>query len=121
MHKILRASTLFFAFLAGSVFAQAQIDVPFEFKVGEAQMPAGRYTLRPVTPAATGPYYLRDRATGKTVMMSTPVPLADPELRARRLVFDCESGCQLAEVWATPGFGGSRRRPARQPVSIAAR
>lgn len=119
MKKILQASTLYFAFLAGSALAQSQIDVPFDFQAGGEPMPAGRYLVRPATLGSSGPFFLQHRPSGKMVLVATPVPMVNEKWTKRRLVFDCQSGCELTEVWAHPGTGGARSKPA--PVTVAAR
>jgi hypothetical protein len=109
MKKLFQAST-FFALLAGASFAQTEINVPFDFKIGESNMPAGRYSVAPVSNSGLGSQYtFRERNTGRTTMVSAPIPLSGPLNGQRRLVFNCANGCVLKEVWSNPSFGGARR------------
>lgn len=109
MKKLFQASTLF-ALLAGASFAQTEVNVPFDFKIGDSNMPAGRYTVTSTTSNSHGPQYaLRERNTGRTTMVVAPIPVSGPLNGTRRLVFNCANGCVLKEVWTNPAFGGARR------------
>jgi hypothetical protein len=101
MKKILQTSTLF-ALTAFAALADNQISVPFGFAANGVKFPAGDYSIRREGLNPTGPIYrLQNKETGMTRFVSAPVQLgpAKKSTPGSHMVFACESGCELKEIW----------------------
>jgi hypothetical protein len=81
--------------------------VPFAFRAGGMEMPAGTYSVEPQIGRATPMFVVRNAETGKSSVVMTPVSVAPDETlegQQARLVFHCAgTECALAEV--QPGLG----------------
>ena len=95
--KILRAVTTFglfsvLALVAAVAPARAQspvslsVDVPFDFYVGDKQMPAGRYTIRRAAKGTNSVLVLAGEKDGERAAATT-APVAGREARRSALVF----------------------------------
>jgi hypothetical protein len=128
--------------LCASGLASAQnirVDIPFQFYVGGAQMPAGTYAVRP---APGGPLVgdstqlMIQDLDGRADKLFTgnPVTSTGRLQAASRLVFACyEKQCFLSQVWKANDDGGvqllpttaekhliaARKTPSRQVVLTA--
>ncbi|MEP6716280.1 MAG: hypothetical protein ABJC09_11955 [Terriglobia bacterium] len=99
---LLTAGTLV---LGAAAFAQTtlKVDVPFKFHVGNAELPAGHYTVIQRVEGGIATVYLRSQGAGRTFVSHT-VP-KDHSLRGKpQLAFLCDSGnCSLREIRTEQG------------------
>jgi hypothetical protein len=106
MKNLFYTSTLFFVSLLTATTAFAgNYTVPFEFEVAGRMMPAGSYVIRSVS-ATSSVYQLLNRESGKSLLVSFPLPLREDLQKVPRAVFVCqEAACELKELWPQSGIG----------------
>ena len=97
-----------FAALLGSIPAAAQTiqsaSIPFAFQVGGTEYPDGNYAVEQLT--ALRVVKLTNIATGRTIIVNTPVLIGDSRHITAKLVFSQNGeGMRLSEVWF-PGYPG---------------
>jgi hypothetical protein len=86
-----------------NIYAQTTATVPFAFTVGGSEMPAGTYTIRPVSQSVIA---IRDRNTGKAVLSFVQLEWAGNSDGTPKLVFN-KYGNRYFLSRVSPGFGGN--------------
>jgi hypothetical protein len=100
---------------AGAYAQSAQAHVPFAFKVGTAQMPAGNYEVKKEMGSEI--IMVRNLQTGSTVQAMAR--RESPSKKTDKLVFH-HYGSQyvLTEIWGTAGSDGIALSPAKQSKDL---
>ena len=106
------------------LYAQTGVvaDVPFNFTVDTVKMPAGEYTVQPLS-TANGVIQMLNVETGKSVLVSAPASLSNHKGQAaeRGMIIFHRYGDRyfFSEVWTPNGLRG-RTQPSKLEREIEA-
>jgi len=96
--------------LGSTAFAQSResADIPFGFRIGATQMPAGTYQV--TTNAETR---VIEVTNGRETRLVLGYSAGDYNEKGARLVFSCResTGCALVEIWSDDGTGVALPKP----------
>jgi hypothetical protein len=103
---ILSLAVMSLLFNATGAYAQsyAKADVPFAFKVGSAQLPAGTYEVKVASAGANSIMIQNDQTSAAALSLARH---EYPRNTGAKLVFHHVGGqFFLAEIWSSPGSYG---------------
>ena len=111
-------------FVTGAAYAQElRVDVPFQFTVGKAQMPAGPYLIRRAIPIYVSAEMIRgtdQRTSGSSDFFNTTAVENKGRKNETDLVFRCyNSECFLSQIWIA-GSNVGRQVPLQIPERLLA-
>lgn len=101
---------------AGVASAQSMnVKVPFSFSVQKSAMPAGNYTVSPLSGTRAHPIFnLRNTDTNKPILIMPMAALdtGTKDYGSAKLVFRCAEGnCALAQIWTGSPTGAYELSP----------
>lgn len=94
---------------AASAQSRDTAKIPFSFRVGTAEMPAGTYQIRP----AIATLNVVEVTNGRDTKMALGRVAGYGDEKGARLVFSCREsiGCALTEIWYDDGMGVALPKP----------
>jgi hypothetical protein len=92
---------------ASSDFVSLRVNVDQSFRAGQADLPAGAYSIRVLTLANGQPSLEFTSARGHSVLVPAAHFTVEEEAKESRLVFDHEDGSLvLHRIWVAGTLGG---------------
>jgi hypothetical protein len=100
--------------VGAAAYAQTRMiaEVPFSFHINGTVLPAGNYSVGPMSAGSLHTLVLSDKHTNKAAVALVS-STTEGERDRPRLVFRCGdvSGCYLIQVWDNQGFGWELPKP----------